>query len=293
MASSDELILEGGRRVAVHLPAEGRGRTIAFCHAAPGAGNFDPDPEATAARQLTLLATDRPGYGGSEPVAADRWASVGSAADDLAAAIERRADGPVGVAGWSAGGRVALALAARHPELVDRVVVVATPAPDEEVGWIPPEYRAMLDAVRGQPPAVAHARLEEVLAATVPADPRAPEQLAQLGAGPADDRALALPGARERLGAMLEAAFAQGAAGVAADIAGYCLRPWGFEPSEVRAETLLLYGAKDPVATPEHGRWYRQRLPAARLEVVPDIGHLLVIPMWGRALSHLAPDSPR
>jgi pimeloyl-ACP methyl ester carboxylesterase len=123
----------------------------------------------------------------------------------------------------------------------------------------------------------------------VPADPHGGGALALLDAGPADERALAAPGARDRLGAMLAAAFAQGAAGLAADVAGFSLRPWGFDPSDVRAKTLLLYGSKDPVAGSRHGSWWQRRLPDARLEVSPGVGHLLVVPTWKRALSHLAP----
>jgi len=89
---------------------------------------------------------------------------------------------------------------------------------------------------------------------------------------------------------MLRAAFVQGAHGLAADIAAYCLQPWGFHPEDVRAETLLLYGSHDPLADPRHGHWWQSQLPEARLEVVPGAGHLLVIPMWARVLAHLAPD---
>jgi hypothetical protein len=92
---------------------------------------------------------------------------------------------------------------------------------------------------------------------------------------------------------MLRAAFAQGATGLAADIAGYCLRPWGFEPEEVEAKTLLLYGSRDPMAGPRHAQWWRERLPNARLEFAPDAGHLALIPLWSRALSHLTPDRER
>jgi RNA polymerase sigma-70 factor (ECF subfamily) len=125
-----------GRRVAVHTVAEGGRKTVVWCHGAPGAGNFDPDPAATRARDVTLIGVDRPGYGGSDPMAGGQWCTVGRAADDLAEVLRRRGDGPAGVVGWSSGGRVAMALAARHPELVDRVAVVATPAPDENVPWL-------------------------------------------------------------------------------------------------------------------------------------------------------------
>ena len=166
--------------------------------------------------------------------------------------------------------------------------MVATPAPDAEVPWIESEQRVELERLGGLPPDAALAA--ERLGALVPVDPLSPEALWLLGAGPADETALRTPGARHRLGEMLRAAFVQGAHGLAADIAGFCLQPWGFEPETVLADTLLLYGSRDPLADPRHGRWWESRLPNARLEIVPGAGHLLVIPMWERVLSHLAPD---
>jgi pimeloyl-ACP methyl ester carboxylesterase len=284
------LVLRSGRRVALHELADGPdGRTIVFCHSAPGSGAFDPDPEQTAGRGIRLIGLDRAGYGGSEPVAAGEWATVARAADDVAEVLGQLGIDRAGVAGWSAGGRVALAFAARYPELVDRVVVFGTPAPDEHVPWIAPEQKQMLEALRGHTPDEVHARLAAAFAPMLPADPRSEAALQLLGAGEADAAALASPGAGDRLGAMVAAAFAQGATGMAADVAGYCLQPWGFEPSEVRAKTLVLYGYRDPVATIRHGSWWQKNLPDARLEMVPDAGHLLVIPMWRRALSHLSP----
>lgn len=81
----------GGRRVAVQdltsdAPADAP--VVLLCHAAPGSGRFDPDPAATAATGVRLLAPDRPGYGGSDPER-DRFATVDSAADDAAAVLER------------------------------------------------------------------------------------------------------------------------------------------------------------------------------------------------------------
>ena len=257
----------------------GAGRTVVFCHSAPGAGLFDPDPAETDARGVTLLSVDRPGYGRSDPV------HHGPVGDGLVRGGRHRSvldtldGGPVGVVGWSAGGRVALALAARRPDLVDRVVVVATPAPDEEIPWIDPEQRAVLDRLRGLAPEDAHAELESRLRSIVPLDPFSAEALWLLAALTSDEPALAGRDVRARLGEMLRTAFAQGTEGLASDLAGYCLRPWGFEPEEVVAKTLLLYGARDPLAGPRHGRWWKSRLPDARLEVVP-----------GRRAPRAAPD---
>jgi pimeloyl-ACP methyl ester carboxylesterase len=68
----------------------------------------DPDPELTWARGITLLAC-------------------------TAGEVPPPPPGPVAVVGWSGAGMDALAFAARHPAgLVDRIVLVATPKPDDE-----------------------------------------------------------------------------------------------------------------------------------------------------------------
>jgi pimeloyl-ACP methyl ester carboxylesterase len=246
--------------------ADGPGKTVVWCHGAPGAGNFDPDPEATHEHGITLIGVDRPGYGGSDPVPAGEWCTVWLAADDLATVLRRRGDGPVGVAGWSSGGRVAMALAARHPELIDRVAVVATPAPDQFVPWLAPELRAQLDQMRLSGPVNAYEKLSV---------PRNGPEVMQLLEADGD------------LSLMFDAAYKQGPIGVLADTAGVLLQPWGFEPSDVRAKTLLVYGSEDRLVEPRHGKWWKKQLPDARYEEVGDTGHLVIRPMWRRIVAHL------
>jgi pimeloyl-ACP methyl ester carboxylesterase len=278
------------RRVAVHEISGDGDRAVLMFHPAPGAGLFDPDPEQTAGRGVTLIEIDRPGYGDSDPLDTDTWATVSSAAEDAAAVVDERGLRSIGVVGWSAGGRVALALAAKRPDLIDRVVVVGTPAPHEQVPWMPDEVSAAVDALRGMPPAAVHEAMSEQLsgfAATVSDDPNA--GLAMLGGSDADSAVLANPGAAGRIGSLVTAALAQGTTGLVSDMAGYTLQPWGFEPHDVHAKTLLLYGSADPIAGSSHGRWWQRQLPNARLEMVPGAGHLLIVPMWKRVLAHLAP----
>ena len=61
----------------------------------------------------------------------------------------------------------------------------------------------------------------------------------------------------------------------------------------VTAKTLLLYGTADPLTGAAHGRNWQEHLPNARLEMVPAGTHELLVPMWGRVLSHLAPRRTR
>jgi pimeloyl-ACP methyl ester carboxylesterase len=284
------LVRPGDRRVAWHdlTPEAPAGAPVVLLsHAAPGDGSFDPDPAVTAAHGVRLVAPDRPGYGGSDPVGADEFASIDLAADDAAALLDEllAPGGTAGVVGWSAGGRVALALAARRPELVDRVAVLGSPAPDEQVPWIPDEFRPGIDALRGVPAVAAHAALTPAF--TPMLDQPTDALLPMVGVGEPDSVALARPGVVDRLLRMLDGAVTQGAVGMVADIAGYSLRPWGFDPADVTQPVLLGYGVADQRVPPAHGEWYRDQLPDARLEVVPGVGHLVVVPFWGAALDHL------
>ncbi len=197
----DMVPVQDGREVAVHyVQRNGSARNLAFCHSTPGSGAFDPNPVLTHEYGVQLLATDRPGYGASEPVPPGEWASVGSAADDNAAVLESvGTSSPVGVVGWSAGGRVALALAARHPDLVDRVVVLGTPVPNEEVPWIPQEQVDAIEAMRGLAPDEVHAALTGQLAQTFPGgvdNAGLDNYLSHLGVGPADADILSRLGVR-------------------------------------------------------------------------------------------------
>ena len=67
-----------------------------------GAPPEDPGPDETARRNVELL--------------------------------ERLDERPVGVVGWAGGGLDALRLAVRRPDLVERLVLVATPFPEDESG---------------------------------------------------------------------------------------------------------------------------------------------------------------
>jgi pimeloyl-ACP methyl ester carboxylesterase len=217
----------------------------------------------------------------------NEFATVALAADDAAAALETVLvpGTKAGVVGWSAGGRVALALAQRRPDLVGRIAVVATPAPDEEVPWIPEDNKAGIEALRGVPASVAHAALTQAFGPVLDAL-TGEARLGLMGVGEADAGLLGEPGVADRLRVMLDEAFAKGVAGMVADVAGYTLQPWGFEPGDVGADVLLGYGAADEIG-PAHGEGWQRALPHARLEVVPEVGHLVVVPLWGRVLSHV------
>jgi pimeloyl-ACP methyl ester carboxylesterase len=281
--SEHRVDLPAGRTLAVSETGDPGGPAVLLLHPAPGSRLLDPDPAVTAAAGIRLIGVDRAGYGATTALPDGAVPTITGYADDAAAALAALGVDDVAVVGWSAGGRVALALAAGRPDLVRAAVVVATPAPHEDVPWIPEEHIALIEQLQGDPGS-ATAALTQVFAEMAAAPPAAAVEMA--GAGPADEAALAAdPTRRARLEAMLAEAFAQGAVGMAADIVSYTVVPWGFDPTAVEAPTTAFYGEGDVMVSPAHGEWYASRMVGAELRVVPDSGHLVALTAWADILA--------
>jgi pimeloyl-ACP methyl ester carboxylesterase len=103
---------------------DGSGRTVVLLHGW-GTSSQSLQSLATAlAPACRVLALDLPGFGWSDPPP-EAWGSV-DYAEHVARLLDRVAPGPVALLGHSNGGRVALQLAARQPERVTRLVLVAS-----------------------------------------------------------------------------------------------------------------------------------------------------------------------
>lgn len=280
-ASSDHTVTtDDGRGIAVRITGPDDGLPVLLSHSAPGSRLFDPQPAASAEAGIRLITLDRPGYGGSDRLAKHSSPTIPLFADDCAVVLDQLGIGAVAMAGWSAGGRVAMALAARRPDLVRSVALIGTPAPDEEVAWIGEEEKGMIAGLAAEP-GTALATLQQMLA-PMTADPAA--ALGMVGGGPADEAALANGDLRADLESMLTEAFVQGSAGLAADLVSYTLAPWGFDPGAVGAPVHCWYGDADAVVSPAHGQWWVDQVADGTLTVLPGAGHVLVRPVWSEVL---------
>jgi pimeloyl-ACP methyl ester carboxylesterase len=277
------VMLPDSRRLALDETGDLNGAPVVLLSSAPGSRRFDPDNAATSASGIRLLTVDRPGYGASTPLGEGTAPSWGAFADDLAHALGQIGIERTAVAGWSNGGIGALALAARYPALVSAVAVVGTPAPDDDVPWLPDEHRALIRSLRSDPGS-AIATLTPALTELVD-DPTV--ALGSLSRCPANAHLLEQPAVRAALETMLAEAFRPGAVGLATDIVATNVAPLGFALDDVQAQVHLFYGADDVIVSPAHGDYYATKLASAHLETVANIGHLVVIESWPGILEAL------
>lgn len=114
---------------ALHHEARGSGRRLVLLHGfTQSARAWGPAGDQLAARYRTV-ALDAPGHGQSAGVVADLPGGA-----DLMAATVRADGGPAAWLGYSMGGRFALHVALRHPDLVERLVLVSTTAGIDDPG---------------------------------------------------------------------------------------------------------------------------------------------------------------
>jgi pimeloyl-ACP methyl ester carboxylesterase len=162
--------LADGRRISSLVWGDRRAELVLIHGGAQNAHTWD-----TVAMALgrPLLAPDLPGHGHSDSPAPGVGTRPDANAADLAEAIDDLAPAPQLVVGMSLGGLTAIALGARRPDLVRRLVLV-----DITPGVTGDKAKAIHDFVRG--PAT-FPNFEELLARTVQFNPTRSESSLRRG----------------------------------------------------------------------------------------------------------------
>lgn len=227
------------------------------------------EPRIAGELPLRLIAPDRPGYGASESMPTKSLRRFGA---DMGFLLDALGVSAAAVVGVSAGGPYALATAAVLGPRVRRLALVCAVANKKVL-------RSEGGAVRLMRLARRHGRFALGLAPVLLRNLRLhglDEAVLRLILAP--ERPLFRPAIDvERLERLVLVSVREGTrrgiAGAEMDLENLTRR-WDVSPREVACPTLVLHGALDRVVPVAHAHWYASRLVDARLEIVPDAGHI-------------------
>lgn len=290
--SSPTLVpLADGRVLSVDDVGDPGGTTVLYLHGVPDSRlSRHPNDGLAATAGVRLLAADRPGCGRST---SHPGRTLGSVADDLAAACRHLDVDQVAVLAWSAGAPFAVALAARHPDLVTTLGLAAPLVPidaydDPDVSTAAGPGRVLFAEMAAELPA------EDVAAEVAPyllPDPATPDAVAAHLRDGADGRRQAeldaVPGGFDRLVAATVEAVAQGREGITQEVATQAARSDVSLSPDV--PVTVWSGSADEIAPPAFGRWWAATLPGAELHVLDGASHVLHLPRWEELLATLRP----
>lgn len=291
MGTADTLTLAGGRVLGFDDVGDPEGTPVLYIHGTPDSRRArHPDDGLATSMGVRLVAVDRPGAGLST---LDPSGTVGSFADDAVALADHLELASVRPLAWSAGSIFALALAARHPDRVERAAVVAGLVPfaaystpgllDDADGG-----RHMVAELGAELGAKAMAEMAAPMVAPHPCDPALALEHIWETADPRRRRELeTVPGALDAMADGLVDSVAGGLGGLTRDLE-LQVEPPDVDWAQVRCPVDLWYGSADTTAPPSFGRWWATVLRWPELTVIDGAGHLLAITHWEQVLARLA-----
>ncbi|CAN5262608.1 alpha/beta fold hydrolase [soil metagenome] len=217
-----------------------------------------------AARGLRAIACDLPGFGGSSAPGPVDYFGLQNAyyARFTSALLDVLGASTAALVGHSLGGAVALVAAASEPSRITRLALAA---PGGFGRGLPLLFRlAPLPGAEQVAARLPYAVYEAALRQTFHDPRRIPSELRS------ELRRYARPSAPEFVRVMRQVATLGGAR---ADL----IAAWTKRAPTLRMPVLVLWGANDRVLAPSGARAVRTLLSAARVEMVPDAGHLLLV----------------
>lgn len=289
-SASDErehaIRLRDGRTLACLEIGAFDGTPVLYFHGLPGSRLEGRLATAVAGRRgLRVIASDRPGVGRST---FQNNRTIGAWPEDVAELLDQYGLDRVALVGVSGGGPYALACAARIPDRLTAVAVVATPvplAPDPPPLGMTRLNRTAL-AVAARRPGLARVGLR--VAAPWVRDHVAWYLDCMAAAAPPPDRAvLANAGYRQLIADSTAEALRQGGRGVARELT-LLARPWDVALREVRMPVQIWHGRADTIVPPAMAKRLREALPASECRYVEAEGHLsLIVRHLGTVLTEL------
>lgn len=280
MRSVDSTIrLRDGRSLAYREHGDLSGQPVFFLHGNPGSRLMrHPDETIADSLGVRMIATDRPGFGRSDPHPGRTLRSTAADLCDLADAL---AIDRFDVIGVSAGGPHALAAAHALASRVRAVAVVSGIGPlDREADFegMHSQFRAAFRAIEKMPDwlvrSITWVRTRRALRNPGRAVAETAATLSE-----DDQRILARPEIRDQVATFRGEATRQGV-GAVIEEARVLMAPWGFRPEDIGAPVDLWYWAEDRIVPPQMGRRLAARMPSAVPRFLPGGGHFMIYDAW-------------
>jgi len=272
MTDSQTITLSDGRKLGYAEYGDTGGSPILYFHGFPGSRiEARLTNDAASARNVRLIAVDRPGIGLSDFQPKRRivdWPrDVSQLADQLGI------DGFV-VMGASGGGPYAAVCARALPDRVTSAVLLAGSGPlraPNAMKGMSVQNRALFSVARWAPPL--GDLVVWALARTAGDRDRLMSQMIR-SSSPADRRFLEQrPDVVEVMYDSFVEAFRQGSRGARQDLSLYG-RPWGFRLDKITVPVALWQGDKDANVPPAMARYMARKIPDSFATFLPDDGHI-------------------
>ncbi|HKN98129.1 MAG TPA: alpha/beta hydrolase [Pseudonocardiaceae bacterium] len=270
------LTLPDGRLLDVEITGPADGVPLVFHHGTPGSLVQNALMRRAAhERGLRLVTFSRAGYGNSTR---QPGRAVVAAASDTAYLLDHLGVDRCLLAGWSGGGPHALAAAAKLPERVAGVLVIAGAAPygqpdlDFVAGMGEENVREFGLATRGETALRAY---QETIAGGLRSLDRAMIVESMSSVLPEVDRALVTDEFGEYLAASMGEGLRSSVDGWTDDDLAF-VRPWGFDVTEIRVPCFVWQGSEDLMVPFAHGEWLAAHIPGVTAHLEQGEGHLSI-----------------
>ncbi len=228
---------------------QGTGPPLVFLHAFPLNRSMWAGQETALSTQFRVITIDLRGHGESD---APLWHySLEQAADDVRGLLDHRSIRQAILVGLSMGGYIALAFYRKHAERVKGLILADTRAQADTEDGKRARFEMAQLAYKQGPSAIANLMIPKLLS---PATIQTRPELVQ------------------RVRTMIEGTQVSGIAG---DLMAMAERPDSIPLlQQIGCPTHIIVGELDVPTPPADARFMADRIPHARLAVIPGAGHL-------------------